>query len=169
MRIETHRFGTVDVDPADVVRIPAGLVGLPAEETSFVLLRRHATSAVGWLQSTTTPGLALPVAAVEALAFAYPEPTMLEIRGAGLQPGLLAVMAVVCANGFAPATVNLVAPIVVNVESREGAQIVRDLRGWSTRQPFVLRREHDELRAEDEVGAFIHAEEDDLDLARTAP
>ena len=147
MNIETDRFGTIELDANEIIRIPGGLLGLP-RETSFVLLRNHPASAVGWLQSTRTPGLALPVATVDALAYDYPEISQLELRQAGLQPGNVAVMAVLYATGATPATVNLVAPIVVNTETREGAQVLRHLSGWSARQPFALRVAGDEVPAE---------------------
>lgn len=138
MNIQTDRFGTIDIDDDQLITLNGGLLGLP-NETSFVLFRHGEESPIGWLQSAKTPELALPVVTVDALDYDYPEPSALELRRAGLQPGALAVMAVISANRVAPATVNLVAPIIVNTETREGAQILRMNAGWSVRQPFALR------------------------------
>lgn len=137
MTIITTRFGTIDIDSSEIIRIPAGLVGMPGE-TAFVLLRNGEASSVGWLQSVSTPEIALPVVDAERLAYDYPELTQLEIRQAGLQPGEMATLLVLCPNGVPGPSVNALAPIVVNMETREGAQIVRATRELSTRAPFAI-------------------------------
>jgi flagellar assembly factor FliW len=48
-------------------------------------------------------------------------------------------MAVLCASAGQQPTVNLLAPVVVNVRSRKGAQILLENSTFSTSEPFVLR------------------------------
>jgi flagellar assembly factor FliW len=104
------------------------------------LLRHRDDSAIGWLQSTTNPALGLPVVSIDALAVAYPAIAARPAPGQkeeDFDPH--AVMAVLCASAGQPPTVNLLAPIVVNVRSRKGAQIVLEGSMFSTNEPFVLR------------------------------
>jgi flagellar assembly factor FliW len=140
MRIQTDRFGTFEVDDKDPIHFPQGMIGFPSEK-QFVLLRHRDDSAIGWLQSTSNPALAFPVVSIDALAVAYPAITASAPSPA--QPEQEAdphaVMAVLCASAGQPATVNLLAPIVVNVRSRKGAQILLEGTRFSTSEPFVLR------------------------------
>jgi flagellar assembly factor FliW len=139
MRIQTDRFGTFEVDDKDPIHFPQGMIGFPSEK-QFVLLRHRDDSAIGWLQSTTNPALAFPVVSIDALAVAYPAITATPLPGQkeeDVDPH--AVMAVLCASAGQPATVNLLAPIVVNVRSRKGAQILLEGSTFSTCEPFVLR------------------------------
>jgi flagellar assembly factor FliW len=139
MRIQTDRFGTFEVDDKDPIHFPQGMIGFPSEK-QFVLLRHRDDSAIGWLQSTSNSALAFPVVSIDALAVAYP--TIAATPEGGQKAEEVdphAVMAVLCASAGQPATVNLLAPIVVNVRSRKGAQILLEGTAFSTNEPFVLR------------------------------
>jgi flagellar assembly factor FliW len=155
MQINTSRFGTLDLSDGDAIRFPAGIIGFPAERT-FVLLTRRERSSVGWLQSTTTPWFALPVVSVAALAGAYStasvEGSVSEL-GIEFKPASCAVMVVlhVSTPPNRP-TVNLVAPIVINSETRMGAQVLIDGSEYSTTEPFVLRGGDPEVSSETSQG-----------------
>jgi len=139
MRIQTDRFGAFEVDDKDPIHFPQGMIGFPSEK-QFVLLRHRDDSAIGWLQSTTNSALAFPVVSIDALAVAYPTIAVTPPVGQAEQEAdPHAVMAVLCASAGQPATVNLLAPIVVNVRSRKGAQILLEGTRFSTSEPFVLR------------------------------
>jgi flagellar assembly factor FliW len=139
MRIQTDRFGTFEVDDKDPIHFPQGMIGFPSEK-QFVLLRHRDDSAIGWLQSTNNPALAFPVVSIDALAVVYPAIAVVPVAGPAEQEAdPHAVMAVLCASAGQPATVNLLAPIVVNVRSRKGAQILLEGTTFSTSEPFVLR------------------------------
>lgn len=144
MKVVSSRFGTMDLDDGDAIAFRHGLIGFP-EERSFVLLRPGADSLVGWLQSTVTEWLALPVVAIEALDIDYsavPVGAAAEAAAIGSAESPLATMIVLCApGGGATPTVNLLAPIIVNAETRLGAQILLDDARFSTREPFAVRRD----------------------------
>ena len=142
MHINTSRFGTMDLNDSDLIRFPAGIIGFPAER-AFVLLTRREGSSVGWLQSTMTPWFALPVVSVSALAGAYSTASVegsIGELGIEFKPESCAIMVVLHVS-TAPnrPTVNLVAPIVINSETRMGAQVLIDGSEYSTQEPFVLR------------------------------
>jgi flagellar assembly factor FliW len=131
IRIEGTRFGTIEVDEGTVIEFPNGLVGFPSE-TRFVLLERSGGKLVGYLQSLTTPTLAFPV--MDGAAFEdFPDPSAEELaRSVGLDGSDLAVLVIVSVN---PQTkflqANLLAPLLVDVASRNGAQCVLDPRRFS--------------------------------------
>ncbi|HLV66897.1 MAG TPA: flagellar assembly protein FliW [Polyangiaceae bacterium] len=137
--IKTLRFGELSLDPAEALRFPVGIAGFP-DERGFVLIRPNDTALVSWLQSIKTPSLALPVVSAHAFGEGYPDvdlAPLAERAGVGSRAQDLAVLVVLTAPRGAPATVNLLAPIVVNAESRVGAQIFLEGTRFGTRELFV--------------------------------
>jgi hypothetical protein len=60
MRIETTRFGPVDIDESRLIEIPAGLLGFSSYR-SFSLLQPDDNGIFFWLQSVEAPDLALDI------------------------------------------------------------------------------------------------------------
>ncbi len=141
MRIDSGRFGTLDVDNQDVIYFPTGLIGF-AGEHEFVLLRKTDTSPIGWLQSIHTKNLALPVVSIESLA----NEISVEEVGSAISRAQLdadidecAVMAVLCVPGpNVEPTVNLLAPIIVNARTRTGSQVILEDTKFTTTESFCL-------------------------------
>ena len=141
MKVQSSRFGTLELDDQEVIRFPAGLIGFP-DETSFVMLRPKPESPIAWLHSTQTSWFALPVVSADALQADLGGTLTEATKASGLvssnEP--FAVMAVLNAPGAGvPASVNLMAPIIVNAETRQGAQLLLESSNYSTQEPFVLR------------------------------
>jgi flagellar assembly factor FliW len=62
-----------------------------------------------------------------------------------------AVMAVLAAPKGQPATVNLLAPVIVNVATRVGAQLFLEGSSYTTRELFVMRPRADEPGEENQT------------------
>ena len=155
MIVESERFGTVDIDDADLIQFPAGIIGFPGEH-HFVMIQTRESALVGWLQSVTSAWFALPVVSIDVLEI---DITHFDLTDIAKQAGLagreesLAVMCVLNVSALAGATVNLVAPIVVDSENRTGAQILLDAVKYSTQEPFKVRPELEGAEAEAEADA----------------
>lgn len=140
MNIESQRFGTIEINEDELLAFPAGVIGFPTEQR-FALVPHHGSGYIAWLQSVSTPGLAFPVVSAHAFGERYPD---VPVAGAAAEAGLegpedaLAVMVVLCALANQPATVNLLAPIVVNASTRKGAQVILEGTRFSTREFFAL-------------------------------
>ena len=136
------RFGTLVVAEDRVLSLPAGLAGFP-EARRFVLLERSAQSTLRWLQCLDPEG---PTFLVIDPLLVDPHYPLEEVRRAmgeiGLEVGPdepLAVAAVVAIPPEPePPTANLLAPIVVEVTSRRGAQVILHDSGYGTRVPIRL-------------------------------
>jgi flagellar assembly factor FliW len=140
MIVQSDRFGAIEVDASDVVTFPSGVIGFP-RETEFVIVRKVDSQIIGWLQSTKTSYLTLPVVSAHALAGRFPDVPIEEYAeraGLGGDIDELAVMVVLSAPPGQPATVNLMAPVIVNAATRTGAQIMLEGTRFSTRELFVL-------------------------------
>ncbi len=140
MMIPTSHFGPIEVEPSEILRFPNGLIGF-ASEREFVLIRHGESRAIAWLQSLTTPYLALPVVSAHMLASRYPDVPIgpvAEAAGMGSDPDELAVLVVLSAPSGRPATVNLMAPIIVNATTRLGGQVLLEGSQFTTRELFVV-------------------------------
>ena len=124
MRITTTRFGCIDVEASDLIRFPSGMPGLE-DCREWALLADASNDALGWLQSTTQGDVALAVVSPRRFVPEY----QVRIPRSELSPLALAdmrqaqVVVVVGQNGTG-LTLNLKAPIVINLEARTGRQVV---------------------------------------------
>ena len=101
---------------------------------------------IAYLQSVDTPGLAFPIADGVIFGPTYPQPSIETLAGMhGLAGEDLALMIIVAVN---PQTknleANLLAPIIVDVEARTGAQVVLDARKFSAQVPLAITTPKDE-------------------------
>ena len=124
MEIHTTRFGTIDVEPADVILFPTGMLGLE-DCQHWVLLADAQNQALGWLQSTTHGDVALAVVSPRRFV---PDHAVRVARGE-LAPLALhspdeAHVLVVVGKNEQNITLNLKAPLVVNLRRRLGRQVI---------------------------------------------
>jgi len=124
MRINTSRFGRIDVDAGDILRFPSGLPGLE-DCREWALLADSTNDALGWLQSTTRGDVALAVVSPRRFVPDY----QVRIPRSELAPLAIAdirqaQVVVVVGKTDTTLTLNLKAPIVINLESRTGRQVV---------------------------------------------
>jgi flagellar assembly factor FliW len=136
--VELPRFGNCSYAPEDVIEFPWGLPGFPTLQKWLPLnLDSHPTFV--WLQSLDDVSVALP--AVDPwMVFENYDPklpayafTSLEIREAGDFATLCVV--VVTANA-AEMTINLMAPVIINLRTKKGRQIMLDGSSYSPREPM---------------------------------
>jgi len=127
MKIESTRFGELDVPDETLIELSSGMVGFP-NDNQFAWIAHRNSNEIAWLQSTKTPNIAFPLMNAANIASGYPDvPIEKMAEQAGLSfddPNLLALMVVLSAAPNSPPTVNLMAPVVINSTSRQGAQVV---------------------------------------------
>jgi flagellar assembly factor FliW len=124
MRINTSRFGRIDVDAGDIIRFPSGLPGLE-DCREWALLADSTNDALGWLQCTTRGDMALAVVSPRRFVPDY----QVRIPRSELTPLAIsdisqAQVVVVVGKTDTTLTLNLKAPIVINLEARTGRQVV---------------------------------------------
>lgn len=124
MRISTSRFGRIDVDAGDIIRFPSGLPGLE-DCREWALLADSTNDALGWLQCMTRGDVALAVVSPRRFVPDY----QVRIPRSELTPLAIsdirqAQVVVVVGTTGTDLTLNLKAPIVINLEARTGRQVV---------------------------------------------
>jgi len=137
MQLVGTRFGDLEVSAAKVIVFARGLIGF-AETRQYVLLEPRAGSRVAWLQSLDVPELAFPVVDGASFGPGYPDPAPSELaRDAGLGFEDLATLVVVAANRRQGLVANMLAPVVIDLKGRAGAQVVLDPRRYAAAAPVA--------------------------------
>lgn len=124
MQIVTTLLGTITIHPDEILLFPEGLIGFEQHQR-WVLLPDPETEAVAWLQSLDRPDLALAVASPRRFAPHYRvRATQGSLQSIHLGDSDQAyVLAVVSRNDHA-LTMNLRAPLIVNLQRRLGFQVI---------------------------------------------
>jgi len=143
MKIQTTRFGEVQVEDTRVLRFPKGLLGFPKFK-DYVLIesgdqsRPNEESNFWWLQSVDLPELAFVVTDPTLFVSTYKVPIHAEqMIGLGLSSIDDAQVFVIVNKRGNVLTGNLQGPLVINVGSRCGEQLVLSDRRFTTRVPLV--------------------------------
>jgi len=139
-RVRTDLFGPLHLADEQIVHFDDGVPGF-AQCKRWVLID-GAKGGTAWLQSADNPALAFllvdPFVVFEGFtADVGPH----EVRRLGaIDPSQLAVFSIVTLpqKGQDDATANLQAPVVINVRSRKGAQVLLGDGPWQVRQPLSL-------------------------------
>ena len=126
MKLQTSRFGELDIDPSRIITFSEGILGFP-NDLRYVLLDRDAATPFSWLQSVDTPTLAFVL--VDPLLFLPDyrvEITPDDAAALGISdPAGTAVLCIVTVgDGGASVTANLLGPIVINPANMRACQIV---------------------------------------------
>lgn len=124
MKIETTRFGTVEIEDQDILDFECGLIGFN-DSKQWVILADTENPAVAWLQSLLDPSLAMAVVSPRRFIPNY----QVRLSASELSPIRLTdvdqafVLCVVSRNDNR-LTMNLRAPIIINLDQKIGAQIM---------------------------------------------
>ena len=143
MKIQTTRFGEVEVEDTRVIRFPKGLLGF-SKYQRYVLIesgdaaRPNEDSTFWWLQSVDLPELAFVVTDPALFVSTYKVPIHAEqMQALGLNSIDDAQVFVIVNKRDQVLTGNLQGPLVVNVGSRCGEQLVLSDRRFTTRVPLM--------------------------------
>ncbi|HAN43924.1 MAG TPA: flagellar assembly protein FliW [Ruminococcaceae bacterium] len=140
MKINTRDFGEIDVNEDDILTFPFGLYGFE-ELRKFALLTdpEKQLEGVYWLQSLEEPNLCFIVFNPCDLISDYkPKLSAYELDSIELcdfdkmQYFCIAVIR----NDFYKSTINLFAPIVVNLQTNVAKQIISESDTYSMRHPL---------------------------------
>ena len=124
MVFATTRFGLVEAAPEDVIRFEYGVFGFEQHrDWVFVPDDRHA--AVAWMQSVDRPDLAFAVVSPQRYVADYAlKAPKCELEPLGLRDLSTAQVLAIMNNRDGALTLNLKAPIVVNLQERIGKQVI---------------------------------------------
>ena len=153
MKLNTTRFGSIDVAETDLLHFRDGLLGFPQYRTYALIPDTHGAP-FQWLQATENPNLAFVVLDPQPFFPHYhfsvkrSEVTALEVKSAAeLQVYVIVTMAA----EMTEVTVNLQGPLLVHAKKNQAQQIVLNRADLSTREPLL-----DQLQASKQPGRKTH-------------
>jgi len=124
VHVASRRFGTFDVPRDRVLEFPQGLIGFGAMRR-FVILEHRPGSPFKWMLSLDDPELAFAVVDPTELVQGYAAPIELAARTLATEPAQIALFVLVTIPGDPTAmTVNLMAPVAVDLKTRRARQLV---------------------------------------------
>jgi flagellar assembly factor FliW len=124
MVIATTRFGTMEVRPDDTLDLPGGLLGFEACRR-WTLLADAANESLAWMQSLDRPELAVAVVSPRRFAPGYQlRVPARELAGLELARPEDAFVLAIVGRDERGLTLNLKAPLVVNLPRRIGRQVI---------------------------------------------
>ncbi|MEL1136143.1 flagellar assembly protein FliW [Desulfitobacterium sp. THU1] len=128
MKIDTTRFGTLEVSEKQIIHFPEGIPGF-LNEKAFVHLPHEPESPFSFLQSTMEANLSFllvnPFAFIQDYEFSLEEKVTEELGVSEENPPQVFVIATVREN-IKDMSVNLLAPIVVNESKGIARQVILD-------------------------------------------
>lgn len=126
IHVRSSRFGELEVPTDRVLHFPQGLIGFP-KARRFVILDHRPGSPFKWMLCLEQPDLAFAVAEPAKMVPDYEAPLALAARTLGTDPADVALFVIVTIPPDPTAmTVNLMAPVVVDVRTRTSRQLVLD-------------------------------------------
>ncbi|MBN2560371.1 MAG: flagellar assembly protein FliW [Phycisphaerae bacterium] len=137
MIIETSRFGGIEVDDQRFLNFPKGLLGFP-DDREYALIQTGENSAFYWMQAVHRPELAFVVCDPRMFVMDYRVAIKAEdLTHIGLADTNGSQVFVIVNKVDDMLTGNLQGPLVINVATRVGKQLVLSDKRHSTRHPLM--------------------------------
>lgn len=140
MKINTTRFGEIEVNEKSIYEMASPILGFDAEDKFVLVEHNKENSNFKWFQSMKTPSLAfvLTMAGFFGIDYTIELPddiaTLLDVKSA--DDVLVFNIAVIPTDNPKAATINLMAPIIFNINTNKAAQAV--LAGTKLRVDYPL-------------------------------
>lgn len=144
MKIQTAHFGEVEIDENNILIFEKGLPGLE-HDISYALLSNEDSRPVCWLQSLGHKEISLPVMDPFAICRDYSfDISTDDVNELGIEQvkDVYVLSILVIPQNVNAMTINLSAPIIINVKNKKGRQIILDDRKYRVRVPVseLLRK-----------------------------
>ncbi len=147
MRVQTTRFGAVEVGDDRLLEFPTGLLGF-SSFTRFALLQPDEEGVFYWLQSVDSADLAFVVTDPSRWCEDYEATIRREHMDILELEHVDDARVFVIVNKYDEAlTANLQGPLVINLRARRGMQIVLSDQRWTTRWEIARLQQQTAARA----------------------
>jgi len=138
MRLNTVRFGEIDIADEKIIKFPEGIPGLE-QLTRFALISNEETEPFNWFQAMDEPEIALVVIDPNILFPNYYvnlSPEVIEELKLDEGDDTLILTVAVVPREFKNMTTNLVSPIVINATKNLGKQVIMQTSEYLIKQPI---------------------------------
>ena len=161
MRIQTKWFGEIEIDKDKVITFDRGIIGFD-EFKQFTIVydaQKDAQSSTMWLQSLDEVSLALPVIKPELIFEKYDpivEDELINSLGENIKDAeLLVLVTLTVTQDIKEMTCNLKAPIIINVDTMRGVQLIADNDDYMVRYPIYNILEQNSRKDGDQDASLV--------------
>ena len=141
LTVSTTRFGDILIEEDRVIHFPDGLLGFP-DQKAFIIQQHKPGSSFYWLQSVALPYLAFVI----INPFLGEKDYLQELPPSdqqyfdGIEDGRTLALALVTIKpeSVPPLTMNLVGPVIINLETRTGRQVVLSSTRYTCKHPLIF-------------------------------
>ena len=145
-KINTLRFGELEIEEQDVVRFADGIPAFE-DEHEFVVLPYEEGTPYMFLQSMMTPELAFlmtdPFVFFPGYSFELDDENMEKLAINSMDDVLVCTLISVPRSGVADMTTNLLAPVVINRHTMQARQIVLEKTQYTTKHRLFPEKKGD--------------------------
>ena len=145
-KVNTLRFGELEIEEQDVVRFADGIPAFE-DEHEFVVLPYEEGTPYMFLQSMTTPELAFlmtdPFVFFPDYSFELDDENMEKLAINSMDDVLVCTLISVPRSGVADMTTNLLAPVVINRHTMQARQIVLEKTQYTTKHRLFPEKKGD--------------------------
>lgn len=149
MRVQTKWFGEIEVSDEKIITFEKGIIGFEdwKKYTLVYDAEKEEDVSIVWLQAVDEPTLALPIMKPELVYETYDpivEDEIINSLGENIKDAELMVFcALTVPQDLTKMTINLKAPIIINVDTMRGVQLIADNSDYQVRYPIydILKKE----------------------------
>lgn len=127
MQLQTKLFGNIDIDAKDIINFPSGLPGFEDVKKFTLLGKQEADAPFFWLQGIDDPNLAFVVTdpfSIHKEYFVDVDDEEISELGIKNTERVLTLSIVTIPENIKDITVNLKAPLLINMQNNIGKQII---------------------------------------------
>ena len=139
MKINTLRFGEIEIEQERIFEFVLPIIGFN-ELKKFVIVDLNQDGLFKWLQSTEDPALAFPVVSVFSLNVDYtidlPDNVVDSLNITDVNSILVMNIASIPQDNPQGSTLNLLAPLIFNLENYKAGQIILSGSGYDISFPM---------------------------------
>ena len=139
MKFNTVRFGEIDIDENRIFEFVLPIIGFDTLK-KFVILEPGKETLFKWLQSVDDPTLAFPIISVSTLNIDYsidlPDNVVDMLEVTSVESLLVMNITSIPQDNPKATTINLLAPLIFNVDTQKAGQIVLSGSGYDISYPM---------------------------------
>ncbi len=142
MKINTVRFGEIDIEQERIFKFALPIIGFN-ELREYVILDLNKDNFFKWLQSVEDPALAFPVVSVFSLDVDYsidiPDNAVEALKIKNVESLLVMNIASIPQDNPHGTTINLLAPIIFNLDEQLAGQVILSGSGYDISFPLFKK------------------------------
>ncbi len=147
MKIQTTRFGEIEINEEEIITLPAGMLGFP-DCQRYVILEHRPDSPFLWFQAVDDPSIAFVIMSPYVIEPRYrveiKKETVKTLNITDPKEVRLYVVVSIPKDEPEKMTANFLGPIVINTRNRMARQVILENSQYTPRKPILPQEKKEE-------------------------